>query len=508
MKKNFNNFKKFIIRNKKYIIFTFILLVIAYGIRIFNYDISIDSEVTINDKTANSIPWFATGRWALVIVGKFIHLRMFDPYFSTILTMLFFELSVILFAYLINKITNNDKYDKYTILTIGGIVLTSPVIADMLSFTMMSAEIAIGLTLLAISINYTYNFVFKDDKKESIIAIITLTIAMGIYQAFIPFYISLAIIMYIFTLINKEDYKLKDEILKIIKIIAVFVLSYIAYNLIDKMIVAYLGIGNSEYLSSQIRWGKDANSIIIENLKKFINSIIIPENLYSIWNYGYIILLISSLILSIKLIIKRKIKAILIILALFVLYITPFLLPIIMGNRVVTRAMMNFPIVMASGYLLLITYFYYQTYIRILLIIIITLTSIIQIKTTNDLLYSDLVRFEEDKRLTETIFNKIYDKDIEDIESKKIILIGARKSKSPATSFFDETLGHSFYEWDAAGPIGINQRVFNFAKTMGHNYILCEEKEYKKAQELAKDLKQFPNKDSILIRKDYIIVRI
>ena len=179
-----------------------------------------------------------------------------------------------------------------------------------------------------------------------------------------------------------------------------------------------------------------------------------------------------------------------------------------MGNRVVTRAMMNFPIVMASGYLLLITYFYDQKYIKILLIIIITLTSIIQIKTTNDLLYSDLVRFEEDKRLTETIFNKIYDKDIEDIESKKIILIGARKSKSPATSFFDETLGHSFYEWDAAGPIGINQRVFNFAKTMGYNYILCEEKEYKKAQELAKDLNQFPNKDSILIRKDYIIVRI
>ena len=48
MKKNFNNFKKFIIRNKKYIIFTYILLFIYNDIRIYKYDIAIYTEDKIN----------------------------------------------------------------------------------------------------------------------------------------------------------------------------------------------------------------------------------------------------------------------------------------------------------------------------------------------------------------------------------------------------------------------------------------------------------------------------
>ena len=503
MKDEILKIKKYIKNNYKAILLLFLISIITYSIKIFNYSISIDSEVTINDISANSIPWISTGRWALVVLGKFVHLGLFNPFYSNLLMAVILVLSVITLSYIISSIIDNKKYDKLIMLFIGAIVLTSPIICEMLIFTMMAVEISIGLFLVALSIYFSYLAIYKKHKLFYILAIATLVFSMGIYQAFFPLYISFAAFIFVINSV-KEKGKLKESISNIVKFVLVFLVSYIVNVLINKLLLNYYGLHESTYLTSQINWGKISRSDIILIMQEFINGIIFPK--YSkLWNYSYLCLIVLSFIFYIKIIIEYKSKSILIILGNVFLMATPFLLVFIMGSNVTDRTMINFPFVV--GLLLAFYYYYFDKKVsKILIAVIISLTFVIQLKSTYDILYIDYVRYEDDKQIVNRVFDDIYK--IEDYDKKKIVFIGLHQPTSKAVYNVADTAGHSFFEWDYPSPLGINKRVHDFAATLGYNYELCSEDDYKKAVKYGKENdKVYPKKGYIIDKNKYIIIK-
>ena len=69
-------------------------------------------------------------------------------------------------------------------------------------------------------------------------------------------------------------------------------------------------------------------------------------------------------------------------------------------------------------------------------------------------------------------------------------------------------MGYSFFEWDLGSPLSNNDRIFGLAKTMGYRYIMPTSKDIKKAQKISKSMNPYPDKGSIIINNNNVIVKL
>lgn len=507
MKNKIEKFKKYCSKNYKTFLILILITTITYFIKLFYFSISIDSEVTINNINANDLPWIATGRWGIVVLEKIIHFgNVFNPIFSNIIMILFFTLSIIITSYLLSSIVKNEKLDKAILLICGTLIITSPAFAEMLNFTMMTAEVSISLLFLMISLYSTYMCIYQNKKIFYIISIAFLSFAMGCYQAYFPLYIGIASFIFAFEKINsKKSYTFKEDIINILKMIFIFALSYIVCSGITKILLIIFNLKSSSYLTDQITWGKIPFNDSFMNVFNYLKMVIFARNKL-FFNYSYLIILILFAIYCCKLLKKEKGKSILTILALAFSLISPFLLTILMGNVNVVRSQMALPYVVALFTVLFLNSCNKQK-LKTGIYIFCAVIAMIQFKSTSDLFYSDYSRYNEDVRLTQDIMNKI-DMLVENREESKIVFVGAHHSKATQVSVIGETAGYSFYEWDIPTELGSNKRIHSFAKTLGYIYEIPTAEDYKFALEEIENIDIYPKKDSIKQINDIIIVRL
>ena len=100
MKKELATFKKYVIDHKKAILFLILFALFTYGIKLFNYSISIDTEVIINIPNSLFRTWIEIGRPCLVVLKKIFMLHPFNPIISVELTYALF-ISFTIFLYYI-----------------------------------------------------------------------------------------------------------------------------------------------------------------------------------------------------------------------------------------------------------------------------------------------------------------------------------------------------------------------------------------------------------------------
>lgn len=512
MKDELRNFKNYIKKNYKFIIFLFIISILTYSTKLFNYSISIDTEVPINNLNGNDMPWIATGRWGVVFLEKIMHFgNRYNPFLSNIVMLLFFTCSIVLFSYLISKIVKKDYLEKNILLFQGLFILTSPTIAEMLNFTLMNAEIAIGIFFVVFSTLCLYIAIYEKKVKSYLLSIIFLVISMGEYQAFFPLFIGLVAIMFsLEKIFNSYNDKFKSDLINVIKMIGIFIISYIICSIITKMLEIHFNLNPSGYLTNQITWGKVPIFESINNIKNYIKMIIFPANNSEFFNYSYLISCLIFIICSIKLIKNRKKKSIIPILSLAFVLITPFLLTILMGNFAVLRSQMILPFVVSTFFTLFIVIFDNKILNKIIFIMCI-IFGLIQFKYTSDLFYSDYIRYQEDVNLTQSIFDKIDNMDDlpnSNRENVKIVFIGKHSLKSTGVVARGETLSYSFYEWDQTTKMLSNIRIYGLTQTLGYKYIMPTEEDVEFAKENIKKLDVYPSKNSIKIIGDLVIVRL
>lgn len=510
LKKEVNNIKNYIIRNYRIIIGLFLLVVATYSIKIFNYNLSIDSEVTVNDITANNIPWIATGRWALALMGKFLHFGgRYNPFFSNIVMAIFFTLSIVILSYVISSIFDNKKSEKKVLILLGTITLTSPVIAEMLNFTMMTAEVAIGLSLVSLSIYFTYLAVYKKNKTCYPITVLILAFSMGIYQAFFTLYMSLVAYVYLVEIIKNKPY-FKELLIHIIKIVIIFIISYGLCNLITKILLAHYGLLESKYLTNQINWGRLSFSEIENIIRQFMHNVTFPKKSSPIFNYGYLISIVISILYIIK-ILQQKTKNFLIIIAclLFIL-ISPFLITLVIGNEVAIRTMLNLPFVVSLITILVSEEINVNKLFNSCLYLSLLFIVLIQFKSTLDLFYSDYIRYEEDKELVQDVFTKIdmLDELNKNREETTVVFVGMRSAKSTGVIAKGDTMSFSFFEWDPATDLASNKRIYGLSQTLGYKYKMPTVDEVKKCKKIQNDISVYPDKKSITVKDGIVIVRI
>ena len=516
--KYYNEIKKFYTYNKKWLFSVLIISFLVYGVKISHYSIGIDTEKTINDINFYHRFWLGLGRWSVVIFGKFFYYpNRYNPFITSLLIPIFLSFFVFLMSYLFCKIVNKRKYDKYIILFLGSIILTSPAILEMMNFLLMSAEFSLGFVFLGISVILTYFSIYIKSKNKILmtlkflLTICFLSLTFGFYQAFFQLYIGLVAIMFIFEKnFSSNDRTLKNDIMIICKMICIFLTSLLLWKFITFCFKNLYNLPTSSYLSDQITWGKISVNDSIQNILDFIKSIIFPNIKNSLYNYSYFIIIVLSVIFIIKKMKNEKKFPLIYFISLLFILISPFIISIILGYGVANRVMINIPVVVACIFVLFFTDKYTSIYEKYILCFLVIFTFLIQFKTSYDLLYSDFIRYDEDKRLIQDIFIKV--DMLEGLngnrEKKKIIFTSAHSSKSPGASFKGDCMGYSFFEWDLGSPLSNNDRIFGLAKTMGYRYIMPTSKDIKKAQKISKSMNPYPDKGSIIINNNNVIVKL
>ena len=420
--------KNFIVKYKISFIGTIILTFIIYGIRLFNYNISIDTEVLINSFNEQITSWNSIHRYTLGIIKNLFHLYPFNYYLSNFLMILFFFLSIYFLYYIIDSTFMKSRANNKKIILFNLLIISSPIFAEQFSFTLQCAEVAISLFIFDIGLFFFLKSFQKN--RYLFISIICFIMSLGCYQSFMTLLISMLLLLLLIK--NQDGMNKKENIHYIYKSILVIIISFIGYLIVGNIINSFLHITPTSYLKEQIEWFNHTIPYCLIKIFGFIGKVLIGYGVF--YNISYFI----CILLVVKYILNHKKKLWYCLLSLTYL-ISPFFLVFLLGHSEVIRAQLTLPIVIAC--ILSLAQSLDDKRIKKTLSIIICLIILEQSFTTINLFLSDYHRFTWDKELADNLIKK------EKIGNKKIIFVGSYGYEKREI-LKGETLGSSFFEWD------------------------------------------------------------
>lgn len=488
--------KEFFRKNKITLLILFFIGIVVYGIRLFCYTISIDTEILINDPKTLLSGWIALGRFGLVGLKRILGLIPINIIVTNIVAYIILYISIIIWIINLTKLEN--KSNNMANLAFGLIIMTSPLLAEQFSFTLQGIEISIAFLFIAIAMFFIERWleIIKEKSYKwqkiilPILSIILLTIAFGCYQAFVALFITICVF---FVLVK---YKEKIDYMLIMKYAIIFFISLISYYAINSIVQKETGIVSSGYLTGQIYWGKESVLITIARIVVCIGITVLGYGIEN--NLSYLLLVIFGMIYLIK---KYRIKENkMFYLCTLFLIATPFLTTFIRGSAETYRARFSFIFLIAFG----VYHFFINSNGKMqkFIIAIAIYTIIIQSISTILLFYSDYNRYKEDVNLANEINNVIEKMDT----AKPVVFVGMYHTKTVLAK--GEALGYSFFEWDVTTEYGVNLRANGFLKTLGIKYNTPTIEQIKEAEQESLNVPVWPDEKAIVEKDNYIIVNL
>lgn len=141
---------------------------------------------------------------------------------------------------------------------------------------------------------------------------------------------------------------------------------------------------------------------------------------------------------------------------------------------------------------------------KIVIISFTIITVFYQSQSMAQLFYSDYNRYQEDVKIANQIGYRIMDLDLGEIPPYPVVYLGKHVQPIRANVIKQEVLGFSFFEWDG----GNYNRIGNFMKSVGYDYLDPTEEQREKAIKIADSMPTWPHKGSVALKNDLIIVNL
>lgn len=513
MKEFIGNEKKLIasfLKNSKIVVLIIVFFILlTYGIKIFYYGFSIDTEVILNNYDLQMNAWQSIGRIGLVFTKDLFFNGTFNPYIANFLTYITLGVTCVSICYLTERILGNQSSKSLSIIVIPILFLTHPIFAEQFNFILQSFEVSLAILFVLLAALFSYFYIESSYKTFSIPAIILYTWAIVTYQSLIMFYISIAIASFLLIVYvderNGNNRKFKDYLWISIKYFSIFLVSLILSQVLVKLILKVKGIQSTSYLTDQIIWGKVPLNEVISNIKTAVYNVIFANSIF--YNYAFLFGIIMIICLFIYKIFNRNKSLLLEIPAYFLLLVSPFLLTFLMGHSEVFRAQMP-AMQFVIGFNFYYIYLYLKpNFIKQLLVLVTFIIAFSQSNTTANLLFSEHVKFEEDVMFANRINEQLDQMGIGDRSNYSLVLLGQHNPSSVAI-LQGETLGHSFFAWDIGTKQGTTNRAIGFMRILGYLYNYPTEEELDYAHSIENELGVWPEANSIRVKDHLIIVKL
>ncbi len=503
------NIVDFIKKSKLSIIIIVFFILLTFGQRLLSNSISMDTEYYIRSYQTTYNAFLSLGRPSLLGINEIFGFSKLIPFVSVFLTLILMLVYSILINYLF-YISMKGKYKKVFLkyqFILPIIFISSPIFAEQYNFIFQSVGVALGITLVPVSL-LLVDYALKAEKRlnrviYSVSAILLAAFAFGTYQSVIFLYILIVVSVYfIKTYFSRKNY---FEYLFIS--ITTFIFSFAFYFLISNTLKT-----EDNYL--QYCWLKQGLDVCTKNISYVITEMVTCNWIF--YNTSYLIALLLLVILVIYKLFRRNFSFGFLISSIGLL-LGPLYIMLITGVDQLYRTQFNYPFFIGFVFLMFVTSIssYEKKVVKIVLSTLITCVALFigykQAYMSAELFYSDTVRYQGDITVANKIQSSIESKDwYNNNESYVLVLLGNYRVKPINFMLYGEVMGHSFFEFDYPYWYGPSRRANTFMRTLGYYYKYPRESEFQEAKEFVveNNIPSFPSKDSINKLGNMIVVKL
>ena len=511
LKNDLLNFVRFIKNNKLNTILCWFFLIFSYGVKWMFYNISADTEIMLNDYHGMSFSWIGIDRFGLVLTKKIFRLFPFNPFVANFLMLCTMFLLLMFLCFTFYSLAEKFKNKAKCLFILPCVFITHPLFAEQFNYTLQAFEVSFAILLAFLAAYLITKWIF-DSKNLAHLMLGTTSLvwAFWSYQAILFLYVSLVLSLYVYTFFNfftSSDEVIGKKIdktffrLLAFKYITTFVVSYAVYFIVNKIVKIILHAGTAAYLDGMIEWGRRP---LFESIKGILNHIL-GYRFFCICGFVFFVFALTFL--------KTKNKnKLLFVLSLLGLLGSPFLLAFYLGHPPVPRSQFSLQFVLAFSLFFLTNFFEKKFLLKSVVIIVSMFLAFTQGYRVANVFYTEYMRYNYDVFVANKIEERINQLDIEDQHSKPIVFVNLLRSPVVAKDMKCNNIGISFFEWynpnDPNRPLGVTYVARGFMQTIGYNYKLPTKDECKKALEISKTMKLWPNPYSVKYEDGIIIVKL
>ena len=501
------------LKNNKIMCFLTILFsLIAYGIPMTQYTLSIDEESAMFRNEGNISIWSTQGRFGISLIKILLGYQANNSVTSTFIAILLLSISAMLWAYILSNVSINKSNPNRDIkgIIIALIFVTFPAYAENIGFSIMSIELGIGWIITAIATLLATRWaLFKKNNMYMISSVLLMVLATSIYQSFIPVALcgmSLVTILHLNFLYKQQENIVFFEYIKVLfKYILITFMSMLIYKIVDKIVGLF--VPPSDYISSFFGWGKQDIYSNFQILFMHYKDLIFGNLIYgSFIILPSMILLLLILILFLIRIIKNgylKNTNYMIFIFFILFMVTPFLMSFLIGSLLPIRGELVWSIFISGVWFLFYTLFKDRK-LKVLIFIFACYFSFHQSIAVSQLFAGDYNRYQQDVILANKIDDKIQQLNLGEAPNLPVVFIGKHQQLIDQNIIKQEVLGFSFFEWDN----GNQYRINNFMRSLGHVYKNPSEDQINKALTDSIKMPKWPLKGSIALKNGLIIVKL
>lgn len=508
LKNDLQSFIDFCKSNILTVILTWFFILLSYGIKLFYYSISIDTEAIINNYTGQSNAWLSIGRFGLMLTKKIFRLVPFNPYAACFLMLCAMFVFCLTWSYLLNYLAF-EKNKKSIYSCIFPIVfLTAPLFAEQFNFILQGFEVAFAIILCSLAVFFISKWIISSSNiVHLILGLGCMVWGFSSYQAILSLYISGVLACYIMIYIscknqrivlNKNFFKLA-----VAKYLGTFIFGYFSYYILNKAVsVIY---ATTPYLDNSILWGKVPVKQCVKQILQYISHTVIGDGMF--YSKKFILIVLAFLIYALINLFSQNKDKILFLLAVGAFLLSPFFLSILLGQALAPRSQFSLQFVIAFGiyFLLLLTK---NKKIHILGVVFAVFLALNQGYVVSRLLYTDYIKYQSEVALANKISTRIENLNLGEIPKYPVVFVGSYHPINTPLELRGDVIGASFFEWDAVAPYGSNYRILGFMQTIGYPYINPTQEQIEAGKKISKNMQSWPNTDSVKFADDIIVVKL
>lgn len=499
-------------KNPSLAIFGLLFIIVAYGYRLINPAIGVDTETAIAayDETLNC--FIGNGRFFCAFLRKVIMPTAFNYYLAFILAIIFFFLTFSVLIYAFHRFGLSDGSSSVIFVTL---FFSFPIFAEVLYFANQIDIIAIGMLLSTCAALLICDWAFYQKRiLWFVLGSIMGIFAAGCYQALFYFFIAELLAFFILkvTLSEKEPfsrywiYALKLMTAIITVAVFYFLMSHLIRQTLYDPEMKYVGVDAAEYISNSILWKHQPIKKCLTNILEYTKKTLRYDNPFGGF-YCYLLLAVDILILVWRGIRRRNRKYIYAALLFLAFAVTPFLGAVVKGNALSLREQFILPFVFAFSAAFLCYSLRKKRIVKYCLLLAMLYISWCQLLTTQNLFHHDTLRYEFDNSTVREILRDA-EENYGPLQDKVIVYSGSEWWYAPENMLCGDVIGYSILQWDSSSAWGSNYRINYFTKSLGLTQTIPTMEQIERGYQLAENLEPWPARNSMTIEGNIISIKL
>ncbi len=223
-------FYKDILKNKTLIISALVITVLGFGFTITNFSIGVDDPAAYHYLYTNG--WgsmIQQGRLLHVLFSRLTGALTFIPFLNDFIGAALFLLSALLFCGLFQYVTNR-RLSTAALTVFSGIYLSFSIISDKFIYNLDVIVTMLSYVCVALALIAAYQFVYLQQKKALLPAVLVLIVGIGAYESFMFLYICGVFAVFMLKcIVGQKKLTLKNTLIRGLLFLLILILAVICY---------------------------------------------------------------------------------------------------------------------------------------------------------------------------------------------------------------------------------------------------------------------------------------